>query len=178
MQGDARALPFTDQFDKVTAMLAMNWVNEQEQAFDSLFSALKAGGKAIITRPGKKPTNLGVIAEQLIKTDRWAHFFPDYKQTKHYYDAQEYTQLLEATGFEIEGIQEDSTYTKFKDREALFGFYRPLCNFMFHLSDELQTLFLEELIDRVLSYEPPLADGSIQLFDLKLEVIVSKPPKE
>lgn len=178
MQGDARALPFESQFDKVTAMLAMNWVKEQDQALASLFSALKPGGKAIITRPGKNPTNLGPMAEQLIKTDRWSYLFPDFKQTKHYYSAQEYTQLLEAAGFEIVSIKEDSTYTEFKDRVALAGFYRPICNFMSHLSEEQQSLFIEDLVDLVLTYEPPLADGSIQLFDLKLEVIVSKSPKE
>lgn len=175
MQGDARELPFIVQFDKVIAMLSLNWVKEQEQALASLFSALKSGGKAIITRPGKRPTNLGLVAERLIKTSRWSYLFPDFKQTKRYYDAEEYTQLLKAAGFEVESINQDPTYTYFKDIHALKGFYRPLCNFMDHLSDDLQTLFIEELVDIILSYEQPSHDGSILLYDLKLEVIVTKP---
>ncbi len=175
MLGDARRLPFVAQFDKVIAMLSLNWVNEQEQALASLFSALKPGGKAIITRPGKKPTNLGPVAERLIKTDRWSHLFPDFKQTKRYYDAEEYTQLLEAAGFEVESINQDPTYTYFKDIHALMGFFRPLCNFMGHLSDDLQTLFIEELVSIILSYEPASPDGSILLYDLKLEAVVTKP---
>lgn len=43
-----------------------------------------------------------------------------------------------------------------------------------HLSDDLQTQFLDDLVDLVLTYEPPFPDGSIHLYDLKLEVIVSK----
>lgn len=175
MLGDARWLPFVAQFDKAIAMLSLNWVNEQEQALASLFSALKPVGKAIITRPGKQPTNLGLVAERLIKTDRWSHLFPDFKQTKRYYDAEEYKQLLEAAGFEVVSINQDPTSTYFKDRHALMGFYRPLCNFMSHLSDDLQTLFIEELVDIILSYEPPSPDGSILLYDLKLEVVVAKP---
>jgi ubiquinone/menaquinone biosynthesis C-methylase UbiE len=175
MQGDARKLPFVEQFDKVVALLSLNWISEQEQALNSLYTALKPGGKAIITRPGKQPSNLGPVAYSLIKTDRWAPYFPNFEQKRQYYTADEYALLLEKAGFIVEKISEDSTYTYFKDREALVGFFRPLCNFLDHLSYSLQQQFVEEIVDAVLSFDQPQHDGSILLHDFKLETIVSKP---
>jgi trans-aconitate 2-methyltransferase len=175
MQGDARKLPFIGQFDKAVAFLSLNWIKEQEQTLSSIYAALKPGGKAIITRPGKQPTNLGPLAETLIKTTRWERYFPNFEQKRHYYSLDEYADLLENAGFIIEIISEEATSTFFKDREALIGFFRPLCNFIEHLSLELQREFVEEIVDAVLDVHPSFPDGSIQLHDLKQEVIVSKP---
>lgn len=177
MQGDARQLPFIEQFDKVVALLALNRISDQEQAqaLHSLYTALKPGGKAIITRPGKQPSNLGPVAQALVNTDRWAPHFPDFKQTKHYYSAAEYTLLLENAGFIVEKISEDSTFTYFKDRKALLEFFQPLCNFSEHLSPELQQQFVEEIVDTVLTFDQPQPDGSILLHDFKLEAVIAKP---
>lgn len=175
MEGDARNLPFKEQFDKVTAFLSLNWICEQDQALSSIYSALKLNGKAIIIRPGKQPSNLGPIAEALAKTDYWAPYLPNYENKKNYYSSEEYKFLLERAGFVVEKISEDSTYTYFKDRTALTGFFRPLCTFLTHLSPELQKQFVDEIIDEVLKTNPILKDGSILLHDFKLEVTVSKP---
>lgn len=53
MRGDARELPFIEQFDKATALLSLHWVHEQESALSSLYTALKPNGKALIILPGK-----------------------------------------------------------------------------------------------------------------------------
>jgi len=55
------------------------------------------------------------------------------------------------------------------------GFFQPLCNFIEHLPLNLQLQFVEEIVDTLLDIDPPLSDGSIQLHDLKLEAIISKP---
>lgn len=175
MHGDARKLPFVGQFDKVVAFLSLNWVKEQEQALHALYRALKPGGRAIITRPGKQPTNLGPLAQTLVKTDRWAPYFPNFVQKKHYYSAEEYSVLLENAGFVVEKISQDPTWTSFKDKAALMGFFQPLCNFIEHLPLNLQLQFVEEIVDALLDIDAPLSDGSIQLHDLKLEAIISKP---
>jgi trans-aconitate 2-methyltransferase len=177
MQGDARQLPFIEQFDKAVALLALNRISEHEQAqaLHSLYTALKPGGKAIITRPGKQPSNLGPVAQALVNTDRWAPHFPDFKQTKHYYNTAEYTLLLEKAGFIVEKISEDSTFTYFKDRKVLLEFFRPLCNFSEHLPPELQQQFVEEIVDLVLTFDQPQSVGSIFLHDFKLEAVVAKP---
>ncbi len=175
MQGDARTLPFTGQFDKAVALLSLNWIHEQEQALHSLYTALKLGGKAIITRPGKQPSNLGPVADALVKTNRWAPYFPNFEYKKQYYSAEEYSALLENAGFVVEKISQDSTYTYFKDKEALIGFFRPICIFIDHLSPALQQQFVEEIVDAVLDLNPPQPDGSILLHDFKLEAIVSRP---
>lgn len=175
MEGDARGLPFAEQFDKIIAFLSLNWVSEQEKALHSLHKALKTHGKAIITHPGEQPSNLGPVVSRLVKTDRWASYFPNYKHEKPYYTANEYKLLLEQAGLTVEKISEDSTYTYFKNRDALIGFFRPLCNFIYHLPPALQEQFVDDVVDEVLKTDQMLPDGSILLHDFKLEAIVSKP---
>jgi trans-aconitate 2-methyltransferase len=175
MHGDARKLPFVGQFDKVIALLSLNWIKEQEQALHAIYRALKPGGRAIITHPGKQPTNLGPLAQTLVKTDRWALYFPNFEQKKLYYSSEEYSVLLEDAGFVVEKISQDPTSTSFKDKAALIGFFRPLCNFIEHLPLNLQLQFVEEIVDALLDIDPPLSDGSTQLHDLKLEASISKP---
>lgn len=174
MESDLKSLPFIEQFDKACAFLSLNRVNEQKQALNSLYKALKFKGKAIITRPGKQPSNLWPVVHELIKLEHWAPYFPDFSQNREYFTADEYRLLLEEAGFVIEKISQDSTYTHFNDREALEGFFRPLCSFIHHLSSELQHQFVKELVDIVLNYNQILTDGSILLHDFKLEAIVSK----
>ncbi|HEV8050846.1 MAG TPA: methyltransferase domain-containing protein [Parachlamydiaceae bacterium] len=175
MQGDPRTLPFIDQFDKAIALLTFNWIKEQESVLNSLYAALKPNGKAIITRPGKQPSNLGPVAAELIKTEFWAPYFTNFEPKKHYVTAEEYTLLLENAGFIIEKISQDSTYTYFKNKDALAGFFRPICNFIDHLTPALKEQFIEDVVEKVLESNKMLPDGSILLHDLKLEVIVSKP---
>ena len=75
----------------------------------------------------------------------------------------------------MDKTSQNSTSTSFKDREALIGFFRPLCNFIEHLPLTLQRQFVKEIVDVVIEVNPPILDGSIQLHDLKLEAIVSRP---
>lgn len=175
MQGDARDLPFVEQFDKVVALLTLNWIKEQELALASIYNALKYNGKALITRPGKQPSNLGPIAQELVKTTYWAPYFSNFEQKKYYYSAEEYATMLEAAGFSVEKISQNSTHTYFKDKEALIGFIYPLCNFIDHLSSDLQEQFVKEVVNVMLESNQTFPDGSILLHDFKLEVIVSKP---
>lgn len=174
MQGDARELPFVEQFDKVTALLSLNWIHEQEQALNALYRAMKVNGKALITRPGKQPSNLGPVVQELIKRDQWAPYFVNFEQEKRYYTAEEYRILLENAGFFVEEMSEHSTYTHFENKLALIGFFRPLCHSIDHLPLALQRQFVEEIVDKVLETNQILPDGSILLHDFKLETMVRK----
>ena len=175
MEGDARKLPFVEQLDKAVALLSLHWVLEQELALDCLYQALKPHGMALITLVGRKADNLGPVVDKLIKKDFWGPYFPELKRQNHYYTAAEYGPLLEQAGFRIEKMSQDVTYTPFKDRGSLEGFFRPLCHFLDRLPADLQQQFVEELVDIVLESNQILSDGSILLHDFKIEAIVSKP---
>src|SRR5262245_6859953 len=46
--GDARRLPFRDEFDLVVSFNALHWVPEQDAALDSIRAALKSAGRALL----------------------------------------------------------------------------------------------------------------------------------
>jgi len=176
MHGDARSLPFVDQFDKVTALLSFNWIMEQQQALNSLYKVLKPGGRALLILPGKLPSSLGNVTVALVQTERWAPYFPDFKQVKFYASIEEYVPMLESANLKVNSTKESDDFTYFADKTALIGFFRPLCNYIDQLSHQLQEEFIEEIVQKVLTYDHPLDDGSILLHSTKVEVIVSKSP--
>lgn len=131
--------------------------------------------KNILNYASEHFPSANIIVEALAKTDAWAHRLPNFQNKRVYYSADEYQALLENAGFFVEKISQDTTYTYFKDRAALTGFFRPLCTFLSSLSSEQQTQFVDEIVDEVLKTNPLQEDGSILLHDLKLEAIISKP---
>ena len=147
---------------------------EQEQALNSLYKALKPGGKALLILPGKLSSNLGNVTASLVQTERWAPYFSDFKQVRFYASIEEYMPMLESANLKVEAIKKSDSFTYFADKTALVGFFRPLCNYIDQLSPQLQEQFIEEIVQKVLTYDHPRDDGSILLHSAKVEVIVSK----
>ena len=68
VQGDAKSIPFKQQFDKIVCFYTLNWVIEQEQALQCFKDALKPGGSMLLILPGKSPSNLGPIVEKIVSS--------------------------------------------------------------------------------------------------------------
>ncbi|MBA3603178.1 MAG: hypothetical protein H0W50_05955 [Parachlamydiaceae bacterium] len=98
----------------------------QQQALNSLYKALKPGGRALLTMPGKLPSSLGTVTAALVQTERWAPYFTDFRQVKFYPSVEEYVPMLELASLKVEAINQSDSYTHFADKTALTGFFRPL----------------------------------------------------
>lgn len=174
LQGNASAIPFKQQFDKLVSFCTLHWVLNQEQALESMKECLKPGGIMLLVLPAKSPNNLATISEKIACSEKWISYFPIFKQERIYYTLKEYTALLEKADLTILSIKETKSVTNYKDLSALKAWIKPLINFIDHLSPELQELFIEDVATQMLQNDPPLSDGSIDINHVKIEVVAMK----
>ena len=159
LEGDIADLPFAGQFDLVTAFCSLHYVVEQEEALKSIRQSLKPGGKLLFVGPGRDGTSLGPLSETLIKSDKWASYFPKFERQRVYYTKEEYAALLGKMGFRVESFEVSHDAVRFPDRIALLGWLRPLVNYTAHLPAELREDFLNDLADGMLCFALPSEEG-------------------
>lgn len=174
MEGSADALPFEEQFDVVVSFSALHWVLDQEKALRDIVKSLSSGGKCYIATIGKASSNLSTQCEALIFSQKWAADFPHYKQERVYFSEEEYRSLLETIGFAHFELNQLDALTWYPDRSALYNFLKPVTTFIHHLSPEKQDLFMNELVDRMISLSNPSEDGAVPLKLSILQVIAEK----
>lgn len=172
--GNAVAVPFKEQFDKVVSFCTLHWVLDQEQALQSMKECLKQNGTLLLVLPGKAPNNLATLSEKIIRSEKWAAHFPTFKQERVYFSVEEYRELLKKVNLEIKSIVETESITVYKNKAALIAWIKPLVNFIDHLSPQLQTSFIEEIANQMLLNDAPLGDGSIPIRHVKIEAIATK----
>ncbi len=176
LQGDAKSIPFKQQFDKIVCFYALNWVIEQEQALRCFKDALKPGGSMLLIVPGKSPSNLGPIVEKIIRSEKWSSYFPDYKQDRIYFTPEEYLSILEKIQYQVRSFETSEVITKYKDKSALIAHARPVLNMIDHLSSDLQEEFIDDFL--IAQGHETFSDGSIEVRNVKMEVIASIPKND
>jgi trans-aconitate 2-methyltransferase len=123
--GDARNLPFKNEFDLVVSFNALHWVHEQDAVLRSLRAALKPAGRTLLRFVGKGPRQaLEDVIEEVRHCERWAGHFPDKRQPHAHFTPEEYRALAERNGLRALHIARQDLAWDFKTPEAFAGFCR------------------------------------------------------
>lgn len=173
LKGEALTIPFQAQFDVVVSFLCLHWVLDQETALNKIHQSLVPGGKILLVLPGKSPSNLAPVCEALVKTEKWAPYFPTFKRQRVYFSEEEYYTLLQNAGFEAIETRLTTHEDRFPNKTAFLEWLEPLVTFIDHLPLSLQKEFLEETAALMLAPYPQPQDGLVLQSD-KLEVIAQK----
>ncbi|MBA3817012.1 MAG: methyltransferase domain-containing protein [Parachlamydiaceae bacterium] len=174
IQGNAIAIPFTQQFDKVVSFCTLHWVLDQKQALTSMKNSLKKRGMMLLILPAKAPNNIAIISEEIASSRKWSMYFPVFKKERIYFTADEYKEILKETNLTIQSMLETESITFYKNKAALIDWIKPLVNFIDHLEYDLQMSFIEDIADQMILNDLQHPDGSIQIRHLKIEVVATK----
>lgn len=175
VQGDATKIPFKEQFDKLYCSYTLHWILDLEKALRSLKESIKPGGALFLILAGKNESNIGVCAEKLARSEKWASYFPEFKQTKYYPTPEECLSLLEKLDLEIQTFNVIETVTNYQNKEGLMGYLRPLVRYADHLSLEMREEFISDIANLQMEADIVYSDGSVGLKVLKIEVIATRP---
>lgn len=176
LQGNLETTAFNEQFDKVVSFMGLQWVMDQKAALKSIRKSLKNGGKILIVIPGKSPCNVGYVADELVKSEKWAPLFENYQQQRIYFNADEYLVLLNEAKLEATSVQTLDGRCSYKNRDELLDYIKPLINFIDHLTKKQKRDFINDFVDKTISYSDSTSpDGSIIVPMVKLEIIARKP---
>lgn len=172
LEGSAASLPFTGQFDKLISLCTAHWIIEQKEALLSFKKSLKIGGALLVTIPAKRPTSLGPVSEQVARSAKWASYFPNIKQERVYYTADEYKILLESVGLQLISPDVSKSMLTFMNKEALLNYVRPLVSFVKHLSEPLQEEFINDVVSlQIIGADVIFSDGTIGFETEKMDII-------
>ncbi|MEL6866272.1 MAG: methyltransferase domain-containing protein, partial [Bacteroidota bacterium] len=98
---DAARLPFEAHFDAIFSNAAIHWVLDYRGAIDSMYRALRSGGRMVVEFGGKG--NIEAILQALRSTLRnKGHIEQAERQQWFFPSIGQYTQALEERGFEVE----------------------------------------------------------------------------
>jgi len=174
MQMDAAEITFENQFDRVVSFSTLHWVLDQQKALNAFYKALVPGGYLCLHIYSKGPMNVTDIGDFLVRTEKWAAYFPGYVKQRIFFTEQEYKDLLQEAGFSQFNITGYWNETPLANRQAVFDLAKPVLNFIRHLPDDLQNEFVDEVVDSILSVAKQSDDGSILYTTFSLQIIGAK----
>jgi len=121
--GDARALPYREQFDLVVSFNALHWVPEQRAALESIRAALTPAGRAVLQFvPQGERKSLEDVIEEVRSTPRWAGWFADYRRPFVHVTADEYAAMLADSGLRVDHADTQLKAWDFGSRDGFLQF--------------------------------------------------------
>jgi trans-aconitate 2-methyltransferase len=156
--GDARCLPYRDEFAFVVSFNALHWVPEQAAALGSIRAALKFGGRALLRMvPSGRRECLEDVIEKVRQQPRWAGNFAGFRQPYGHFTPEEYRALSEEAGFRVVRLHVEDKAWDFKTHEAFIAFaHATFVEWTQRLSKSECDSFIAEVLER---YRSVAADG-------------------
>jgi len=170
--GDARRLPYQQEFHLVVSFNALHWVPEQDAALRSIRAALKPGGQTLLRFVGEGPRqSLEDVIEEVRQSPRWAGAFAGFRKPFAQLTPEEYHALAEHNGFRVLQIHREDKAWDFQTRAAFFSFCRATFVAWNRLLPEDQhPAFITDVLDRYrsLTADTPAEANTFKFYQLKV----------
>jgi trans-aconitate 2-methyltransferase len=178
VEADARALPFSGEFDVVFSNAALHWIPDHTLVLAGIAKSLRPEGKLLIQMGGKGNAGQALGAGDVVqKRPEWEQYFRGFSFTFGFFSSAEYHQWLTESGFEplrVELIPKDMTYPSRQDFAAwIRTTWLPQQS---RLPKNKRSGYIEAVMDEYLKKYPADADGTIHISMVRLEVEAKKLP--
>jgi trans-aconitate 2-methyltransferase len=170
--GDARFLPFCDEFNVVFSNAVLHWLRDHRPVLSGIFGSAKRGARIILQMGGSGNAG-GVLAvlEEMLRAEEWRAYFDDFAMPYGFYGPEEYRVWLREAGLatrRADLIEKDMTHA---DRAAFEGWIRTTwLPYTQRVPPERRDEFTARLLDRYLERCPPDERGVIHVHMVRLEV--------
>ncbi len=172
--GDARTLPFRQEFDLAFSFNVLHWVHDQDAALASLRAALKPQGRAYLRFVPEchRPTMEDVL-EEVIREPRWSPYFQGHTRPYIHFTPDQYRTLAQRNGFQVLQLFVRTGDWQFPSREAFAGWVQVTFGaWVQKVPAELHEAFLNDVLN---AYRAAAANGpseenvfKIQQLDVEL----------
>jgi trans-aconitate 2-methyltransferase len=148
--GDARSLPFADEFDLVVSFNALHWVPDQDNALRSIRRTMKANSTAQLRLvPAGSRKSLENVIEESRSSPRWAAAFRDFHDPYLHWTPEQYAAASERHHFRIQNTRTADKAWDFKSREAFVAFGMvTFVEWTKRLPEEEKPAFVNDVLDR------------------------------
>lgn len=98
-QGDARDLPYDNQFDLILSFAALHWVFDHRPVLTGIRRSLRRQGRVFMQFGGRgNAASVLDIAGDLISEEKWSRHFEGFSFPYAFYGPEEYRAWLDASG--------------------------------------------------------------------------------
>ncbi len=174
-QTDARALPFTEEFDVIFSNAALHWIRDHRPVVQGMFNALKPGGRVLVQMGGRGNAGAVVQAmERVISRSPWQKYFEDFIFPYGFHGPEEYTQWLEEAGFAVRYIRLVPKEMVHADRRKFTGWLRTTwLPYLELVPKQNQAEFIEEVVTTYLGNSDPQEPVHTEM--VRLEYLAVRP---
>jgi len=172
--GDARTLPYRNEFDLLVSFNALHWVPEQEAALKSICAALKSTGRAWLRMvPAGPRESLEDVIEEIRTRPRWAGNFANFQTPYVHYTPDEYRAMSRRAGLRVTRLDVLDKAWDFKTRAGFLAFARAtFVEWVQHIPQNDWETFINDVLDR---YEKVAADNpseasTFKFYQMEVEV--------
>ena len=148
--GDARTLPYRNEFDLVISFNALHWVREQDAALRSIRAGLKPHGRTHIQFvPDTGRPSLEDVIEQTRRQAPWNAHFADFEKPFAHFTPEQYRALAEQNGLRVIRIETTEHAWDFHTPTAFADFCRAtFVEWTRRLPEEKRSDFIEDVLER------------------------------
>ena len=169
-------LGYSNEFDRVVSFSSLHWIQDQQKALNGIYASLKSGGKALLVATTKsKENDLLFCCGKLVSSEKWAPLFQDYPKFHSFHNEEEYRQLLQTAGFDIDKIQESIREVVFENRQSFESWVSPVLTPMNHLQEKDRKPFLDDLFAELEKRGRVEENGKVHLNFSQIEILATKP---
>jgi trans-aconitate 2-methyltransferase len=177
--GDARSLPYRNEFDLLVSFNALHWVPEQDKALASIRAALKPTGRAWLRMVPQGPReSLEDVIREIRQRPHWANSFKDFHQPYIHFTPDQYRALAERAGLRVVRLDVLDKAWDFKTREGFTAFARAtFISWVGHLPQPKWEPFITEVLDRYaqVAADNPSETNTFKFYQMEIELAPALP---
>lgn len=173
---DALHLDSTDQFDAVTSFSCLHWIQHKAKALQSIYEALKPGGKAFLQffAAHGRPKNDRFLY-QTAKNSKWNAYFKQFSPDYCEVSISEISTLLQQVGFMTHRIEVACYETLFEHSDELQTFLSTWASHRHCVPKAKQDHFLADTVSAYLAAHHYSNKAAFPYYEYLLEIICEKP---
>ncbi|MCP4159512.1 MAG: methyltransferase domain-containing protein [Deltaproteobacteria bacterium] len=168
---DASSLPFSEIFDVIFSNAALHWIKDHKPVLNSIYKALKSGGKILLQMGGKgNAKDIIDILDILIPEKKWNKYFIDFEFPYGFHDSQKYEIWLREVGFSDVRCELIPKIMSYDNRDGLAGWIRTTwLPYTDRLPFELREEFINCTVDKYIEKNGLKSNGSVNVDMIRLE---------
>jgi trans-aconitate 2-methyltransferase len=169
---DAREIQFAHQFDLVFSNAALHWVDDHEAILSGAATALKSGGRLVVSCGGKGNAHdvfLALRPEMRLK--RWCEFFRKMPMPYFFYAPGDYEKWLPKSGFKINQLKLTPKDAVYPGADGFATWLRTTwLPFVQRVPEEVREEFIRAVTQRYVAKHPPDQSGQVHVRMVRLEI--------
>jgi trans-aconitate methyltransferase len=171
-QMDAGTIRLPREFDIVFSNAALHWVADHQAFLRGAASALRGGGRLVVSCGGKG--NAAEVFHALrgeMRSPAWRPFFRKLQKPYFFHSGEEYRQWLPAAGFQPVTIRLAARAARHEGADAFTGWFRTTwMPYTHRVPEEKRAEFITAVVSRYLGAHPPEANGAVVVNMVRLEL--------